>query len=77
MARSSVFRSNKSQAVRLPKVVALPDHVKQVEVVKIGSSRLVSPAGESWTSFFEGPSASDDFMTHRDQPPPQRRAVVR
>jgi antitoxin VapB len=75
MARASVFKSNTSQAIRLPKAVALPEHVKQVEVVKVGSSRVISPAGASWTSFFEGPSVSEDFMRDRNQPPAQRRVL--
>ncbi|MBM3545516.1 MAG: antitoxin [Alphaproteobacteria bacterium] len=68
MARSTVFMSNRSQAVRLPKQVALPDDVHQVEVTKIGRSRLISPAGESWDAFFEGPRASEDFGAKRVQP---------
>lgn len=73
MAESSVFKSNKTQAVRLPKSVALPDHVKRVEIVKLGQSRLISPAGHSWDSFFDGPGASEDFMRDRNQPEPQSR----
>ena len=45
MTRSSVFKSNRSQAVRLPKPVAFPEDVHQVEVVKLGNSRLISPVG--------------------------------
>ena len=40
MTKSTVFVTNKSQAVRLPKPVALPANVKQVEITKIGHSRL-------------------------------------
>ena len=36
MARSTVFTTNRSQAVRLPKPVALPAGVRQVEVTKMG-----------------------------------------
>lgn len=48
MTRSTVFTTNRSQAVRLPKPVALPEGVRQVEIVKLGRSRLISPAGHSW-----------------------------
>jgi antitoxin VapB len=75
MVRSTVFKSNRSQAVRLPKAVALPDDVKEVEIVKLGRSRLITPAGGSWEEFFNGPRASDDFMRDRDQPPPQEREL--
>jgi antitoxin VapB len=73
MTQSSIFKSNKSQAVRLPKAVALPDHVKRVDVIKHGASRLIVPAGESWKVFFDGPRIDDDFMNERNQPEPQVR----
>jgi antitoxin VapB len=74
MARSTVFKSNRSQAVRLPKDVAFPEGVHQVEVVKLGSARLITPVGQMWDDFFEnGPRVSDDFMTERVQPPLEAR----
>lgn len=68
MARSTVFTTNRSQAVRLPKAVALPAGVRQVEITKVGRSRLISPADQSWDAFFDGPPVSDDFMSERRQP---------
>ena len=68
MARSTVFTTNRSQAVRLPKPVALPAAVRQVEITKVGRSRIISPADQSWDSFFDGPRVSDDFMAERRQP---------
>jgi antitoxin VapB len=65
--------SNRSQAVRLPKAVALPEGVRQVEITKIGNSRIICPAGESWDLFFAGPPVSDDFMLEREQPENQER----
>ena len=44
MTRSSVFTSNRSQAVRLPKAVAFPEDVHQVDILKIARSRLISAA---------------------------------
>lgn len=73
MARSTVFTSNRTQAVRLPKAVALPEDVRHVEIVKVGRGRLISPAGHSWDEFFDGPGASDDFMRDREQPAAQER----
>jgi antitoxin VapB len=74
MARSTVFISNRSQAVRLPKAVAFPEGVHQVEIIRLGNSRLIVPVGRRWDEFFEnGPRVSDDFMRERDQPPPQQR----
>lgn len=73
MERASVFKSNKSQAVRLPKGVALPDSVKQVDIVKLGRARLITPAGEAWDSWFDGEGVTDDLMTEREQPDEQVR----
>lgn len=75
MIKTNVFQSNRTQAVRLPKAVALPDNVKQVEITVIGTTRVLTPAGHSWDVFFDGPAASADFMVERDQPAPQTRAV--
>jgi antitoxin VapB len=73
MAQSSVFKSNKSQAIRLPKAVALPEHVKKVEIIAQGNTRLIVPAGGSWEAFFDGPRIDEDFLDDRRQPLPQRR----
>lgn len=73
MAQSTVFKTNKSQAVRLPKPVALPDSVKKVDIVKLGRSRLITPAGESWDVWFASKGVSDDFMPERKQPGHQER----
>jgi predicted RNase H-like HicB family nuclease/virulence-associated protein VagC len=50
--------------------------VLQVEIVKVGSSRLISPAGHSWDTFFDGPGASDDFMRERTQPEAEARDAL-
>ena len=74
MARSTVFMTNRSQAVRLPRAVAFPNGVHQVEIIKLGHSRLVTPVGRRWDEFFvNGPRASDDFMSEREQPSMEQR----
>jgi len=73
MARSSVFMNNKSQAVRLPKPVALPESVKKVDIVKVGRARVITPAGESWDVWFDRDGVSRDFMPEREQPDDQER----
>ncbi len=73
MEQSTVFKTNKSQAIRLPKPVALPDSVKKVDIVKIGKARLITPAGEAWDSWFDGEGVSADFMEDRQQPKGQER----
>lgn len=76
MEQGSVFRSNRSQAVRLPVQVALPDSVKRVDVIALGNTRLLVPAGQAWDSWFDGEGVSDDFMAERDQPVPQERETL-
>jgi len=73
MEQASVFKSNKSQAVRLPKPVALPDSVKKVDIIPLGTARLIVPAGTAWDSWFDAPGVSEDFMPTRQQPMPQIR----
>jgi antitoxin VapB len=74
MTRSTLFTSNRSQAVRLPKAVAFPDDVHRVEILKIGRSRLIVPEGSRWDDLFlGGPRVSDDFMVERDQLEPEQR----
>ncbi len=73
MEQGSIFKSNRSQAVRLPKSVALPDDVTRVEVIAVGRTRILTPAGEAWASWFDGPGVSDDFMAERAQPATQER----
>lgn len=63
-----IFKSNRTQAVRLPKDVAFPEGVREVEIVKVGNSRVISPVGQRWDSFFAtGPHVTEDFLIERDQ----------
>lgn len=73
MVRANLFKSNKSQALRLPKPIAYPDSVKQVDIVMQGRARIITPAGESWDTWFDGEGVSEDFMTDREQPAHQER----
>ncbi len=70
---TTVFKSNKTQAVRLPKAVALPDAIKKVDIVAVGNTRIITPAGESWDQWFDSLGVSDDLMLDRDQPTDQER----
>lgn len=63
--------NEQGQAVRLPKAVALPDNVKQVETTRIGRSRLISPVGHSWDAFFATGGTAD--FPDRKQPRPEKR----
>jgi antitoxin VapB len=66
MSISTVFTNNRTQAVRLPADVRLPDDVKQVRVRAKGKERIIAPLESSWDSFFTGEvQATDDFMSTR------------
>lgn len=73
MEQGAIFQSNRSQAIRLPKAVALPEDVKRVDVVAIGRVRIITPVGEAWDNWFDGPGVSADFMAEREQPAEQER----
>ena len=45
MTETTVFKSNRSQAVRLPKAVALPDEVQRVKVDPQGQGGRLSSIG--------------------------------
>ena len=66
-ARAKLFMTNRSQAVRLPKDLAFPPGVDEVEIIKVGSSRIITPIGKRWDDFFEnGPFLSEDFSVDRE-----------
>lgn len=68
--RTTVFQSNRSQAVRLPKDVAFPEGVKEVRVLRDGKRRVIVPASAVWDDFFDAPGID---LGPRDQPPAQAR----
>ena len=55
MVRTTVFQSNRSQAVRLPKDVAFPEGTKEVAILREGKRRVIVPAGAVWDDFFARP----------------------
>ena len=68
MATGTVFVNNRTQSVRLPSEVRLPEGVKRVNVRVVGKDRIISPISETWDSFFAIDNtlvASDDFMETR------------
>jgi len=77
MATTTVFMSNRSQAVRLPAEARLPDHVKRVEVRVVGNERVISPVERLWDSFFEDCTSVDGAIQieRGDQPAQSREAL--
>lgn len=70
MTRTSLFRSNRSQALRLPKDVAFPEGVKEVAILKDGARRVIVPANALWDDFFAAPGVD---LGEREQPAMQER----
>lgn len=70
MTRTTLFQSNRSQAVRLPKDVAFPDSVRAVAVLRDGKRRVIVPADAIWDDFFD---AAGVDLGERDQPAAQAR----
>ncbi len=74
--QTKIFKSNKSQAVRLPKSVELPGNIKNVDIIAICNKRIITPSGKSWDDWFDGSGVSDDFMELREQPREQERELL-
>ncbi len=55
MTRTSLFQTNRSQAVRLAKEVAFPDNVREVAILREGTRRVIVPANALWDDFFATP----------------------
>jgi antitoxin VapB len=77
MSIGTVFVNNRTQAVRLPLDVRLPEGVHKVEIRVKGHERIIAPLGHGWDSFFlGGPRVSDDFLPERaSQRQPEREAL--
>ena len=82
MKQCSVIQTEHGQAVVLPEAVAFPEHVLQVDVVALGRTRIITPAGEtwesweSWESWFAGAGVTADALADRGQPEDQERDTL-
>jgi antitoxin VapB len=66
MSTTTVFTNNRSQAVRLPADVRLPENVKKVTIRAKGMSRIISSVASIWNEFFQqGPQVFNDFLPDR------------
>jgi antitoxin VapB len=70
MTITSLFLTNRSQAVRLPKDVAFPAGVREVAILREGTRRVIVPANALWDDFFAAPGIE---LGERDQPQAQTR----
>lgn len=66
MAISTVFTNNRTQAVRLPAEMRLPENVRKVNVRAKGRERIIAPIENMWDNYFLCDArVSDDFMNER------------
>ena len=66
MSIGTVFVNNRTQAVRIPLDVRLPEGIQKVEIRIRGNERIITPLCQTWDSFFlGGPEVSDDFLPDR------------
>lgn len=70
MTQTTLFQTNRSQAVRLPKAVAFPGSVHEVAILLDGARRIIVPADQAWDDFFDAPGID---LGSRDQPAAQTR----
>jgi antitoxin VapB len=70
MTDTTLFLSNRSQAVRLPKDVAFPKGVREVSILRDGPRRVIVPANAAWDDFFDAPGID---LGPREQPELQTR----
>ncbi len=86
MSIGTVFVNNRTQAVRLPLDVRLPEGVHKVDIRARGNERIIAPVGQTWDSFFLGGAdspdihsshqVSDDFLPERASQHQSEREVL-
>ena len=69
---AKIFMNGRSQAVRLPKECRFD--CEEVYVEKQGDKVIISALRPGWDEFFDAVSVfGDDFLTNREDLPPQER----
>ena len=69
---AKVFQTGRSQAVRLPKEFRFDS--SEVFIHRQGNQVILSEKPGAWDHFFASPSRpSDDFMSRRKDPEPEKR----
>lgn len=64
---AKLFKSGRSQAVRLPKEFRFEG--EEVYIKKVGEAVVLLPREDSWRTLYESVEGfSEDFMAERDQP---------
>ena len=71
MDTAKLFKSGRSQAVRLPKEFRFDG--EEVFIKRMGEAVVLLPREDSWRTLYESLGAfSNDFMVERDQPAGQQ-----
>jgi antitoxin VapB len=70
--KGKLFKSNRSQAVRIPKDLAFPDDVKDIVIRRLGDSIMITPEDKLWDDFFAKLPIDDSFVAPEDLPPQER-----
>ncbi len=66
--------NNRTQTVTMPLEFRFPDTVREVYIRREGENVILTPRPTSWATFFaSGLKASSDFLSEREQQPPQER----
>ncbi len=55
MTNTTIFHSNRTQAVRLGRDVAFPEGTRDVAILREGVRRVIVPANAVWDDFFAAP----------------------
>jgi len=75
---AKLFRNGRSQAVRLPAEFRFPGSEVYVRQDAATGDVILSRRPDSWQDFFDlvdSLHVPDDFMSERDDAPPQRRKL--
>lgn len=56
---AAIFKSNRSQAVRIPKDFAFPEGMDKVVIRKVGKSLILTPVDALWDDYFAQPPCPD------------------
>jgi len=55
--KGRLFKSNRSQAVRIPKDLAFPENIKDIIIRRSGNAIIITPEESFWDDFFDqGPN---------------------
>ena len=57
--KGKLFKSNRSQAVRIPKDLAFPENVKDILIRRVGNKIEITPSDSFWEDFFSRPPCPD------------------